>query len=178
MLRTYTDENGKLIEKDSQDFFTGFEVEKTNNHLVFTLFVVGSYSAPVILEKVKEVDADHVYLGANKYFKHNDVDETQDKHTIVTLLDKKIKVTLDYPVYKHEQVYETLGAEVFDSKYFTAMISVEIPHIRYLNKNAIVKIDDVDFEYSNDGVWTHKIKNLQTKETFTSWKEYGDDQPL
>ena len=178
MLRTYTDDNGNTIELDDQVFFTGFEVEKTDNHLDFTLFVVGSHPANIILDKVKEVDAKHVYLGANKYFKHNEVSDTQDKHTILTLLDKKIKVTLDYPVYKHEQVYETLGSAVFDSKYFTAMISVEIPNIKYLNKHAIVKIDDCDFKYSNDGVWTHKVKALQTKETFTGWKEYGDDQPL
>ena len=38
-----------------------------------------------------------------------------------------------------------------------------------------IKLDDVDFDTTNDAIYVHKIKELTTDETKTEWEQYGKD---
>jgi hypothetical protein len=44
------------------------------------------------------------------------------------------------------------------------------------NYNAILKIDDKDFEATNPGVWTHRLHDLLEHEKFTDWDQYKEDE--
>ncbi len=59
---------------------------------------------------------------------------------------------------------------------FIPQISVKIPNLTAYNKNATVKIDDIDFKATNDGVWCHSLTELKNKDVFTDWTEYGNDK--
>jgi hypothetical protein len=43
------------------------------------------------------------------------------------------------------------------------------------NVNTCIKLDDVDFDTTNDAIYVHKIKDLTTDETKTEWEQYGKD---
>ena len=61
---------------------------------------------------------------------------------------------------------------------FIPQISVKIPNLTAYNKNATVKIDDIDFKATNEGVWCHSLAQLQPKTLFTDWSEYGNDEVI
>jgi len=42
----------------------------------------------------------------------------------------------------------------------------------------MLKIDDVDFDATNPGVWTHSLHSLMSRDTFTSWDQYSKDQTI
>ena len=56
------------------------------------------------------------------------------------------------------------------------MISVKLPYINQLGYNAVLKLDDNDFDSTNPGVWCHRLHDLQTVDTFTSWDDYTNDE--
>jgi hypothetical protein len=41
-----------------------------------------------------------------------------------------------------------------------------------------VKVDDVDFNNSNPGVWTMSMNHFKQSSGFTSWNEYKQDEPI
>jgi hypothetical protein len=59
---------------------------------------------------------------------------------------------------------------------FIPMISVEIPDVEVYNYNTVVKIDDIDMDHSNPGVWCHSLHDLLDRDVFTSWDEYQGDE--
>jgi hypothetical protein len=44
------------------------------------------------------------------------------------------------------------------------------------NYNTTLKIDDIDFDKTNPGVWCHPLNELLNKETFTNWDQYSKDE--
>ncbi len=40
------------------------------------------------------------------------------------------------------------------------------------------KIDDVDFNKTNKGVWTMGMEDFKSKAGFTKWEQYKQDQPI
>ena len=54
------------------------------------------------------------------------------------------------------------------------LISVPVPDMNW-NVNTCIKLDDVDFDTTNDAIYVHKIKDLTTDETKTEWEQYGKD---
>ena len=46
------------------------------------------------------------------------------------------------------------------------------------DSNLCFKIDDVDFDKSNKGVWTMSMKDFKSKAGFTKWNEYKQDEPI
>ena len=166
--------------KDDVVYFTGFEVEKTPVHGEHTLFVVGAQDPKEVIERVQKEAVEHVYLGANHSFNITLPFGTKKEQTdwdklITELLKLGIWVTLDYDIFYHEHV-SVMGYN--ENNMFISMISVKLPSIDSLNDNACIKLDDSDFKASNDGVWVHKVKELQTYTTYTGWKEYTQDKPL
>ena len=61
---------------------------------------------------------------------------------------------------------------------FISMISVKLPYIEQLNYNACIKIDDENFRATNPGVWVYYAQELKDRKKFTSWEDYGKDQPI
>ena len=170
MNRDY--ENGV---KDDVVYFTGYEVEKTPAYDMHTLFVVGPQDPAEVIAKAKEEHVDHVYLGANQSFNVDNSTSKQWDNLVEQLIKQGLWVTLDYDVRYHEDVLE---AGYNEHNKFISMISVKMPYIDQLNYNACVKIDDKDFKASNAGVWVHYAKDLQPRESFTSWEKYENDSPI
>ena len=44
--------------------------------------------------------------------------------------------------------------------------------------NLCIKVDDVDFNKTNPGVWTMSMNHFKQSSGFTSWKEYTQDEPI
>ena len=59
---------------------------------------------------------------------------------------------------------------------FIPQISVKLPYLTQLGYNATIKLDDLDFDHSNPGVWCHRLRDLTTTESFTDWDQYGKDE--
>ncbi len=154
-------------------YFFGTEVEHTAQHDQPTLFVVGAQDPGEIVQYANKVDAHHIYLGANKSF--HMVDDWE--HIVDELLTAGFWVTLDYPVRCHNFIMRLMGNHMRNSR-FIPMISVELPNIEIYNYNTTIKLDDLDIDHSNPGVWCHQLHDLMTRDTFTDWDNYTDDEVL
>ena len=160
-------------EAETVTYFVGDEVEVTPAHGKKTLFVVGVRPLEEITDIATTHDCDHVYLGANQSFNGKDINDW-DK-MIRGLLGLGFMVTLDFDSWYCYTLRNWLAPlNEFDN--FIAQISVKIPHITKYNDNATVKIDDIDFNATNRGVWCHSLNELQEDSLMTNWSEYGNDK--
>jgi hypothetical protein len=166
---------------DNVEFFVGDEVEHTPAFGKKTLFVVGVHSTAKIHEYLDNnpFGIEHIYFGANQSFpdlKVNDGSEWAKWELMVYhFLDRGYWCTLDVDIISVEGLVESGLPE---HNRFIPMISAKLPYIKLLGYNAVLKLDDVDFEHSNPGVWCHSIHQLQTRETFTDWSKYTKDETL
>ena len=158
--------------------FTGVEVEHTPAYGKKTLFVVGVPQVNKIINTAQQLDIDHIYLGANMSFPNlgiNDAEKWAPWETAIwALLDANFWVTLDFDISQVEGVIESCFTE---RRRFIPVISAKLPYINQLGYNAVLKIDDKDFDSTNPGVWCHQLHNLMNKETFTNWDKYLKDEP-
>ena len=46
------------------------------------------------------------------------------------------------------------------------------------DKKLCFKIDDVDFNTSNKGVWTMNMEDFKKHAGYTTWEEYKQDKPI
>jgi hypothetical protein len=83
--------------------------------------------------------------------------------------------TLDIPI---SVVEEFNDGSLCDFRNFIPQIRVSVPYTKLWNYNTMLKIDDKDFDATNPGVWCHSLHSLMSRETFTSWDDYKEDQPL
>lgn len=154
-------------------FFEGTEIERTPAHGKHTLFVVGVQHVDDIISQLDKHE--HIYLGANKSF-----DRDQHVERWMTMTNQLLErtdcwVTLDFPIDKYlDVVYYLKGTK----RKFIPMISIELPHIESTGYNTCIKIDDMSIDYSNPGVWVHRLNKLLTDETLTRWDDYSKDKPL
>lgn len=173
MKRDYETATGK----QGVTMFVGKEIENTPMKGQNTLFVVGTeYSAAEIISSATQHQCNHIYLGANMSFVIDPLNETSfiDWHLLITkLLDADFWVTLDFETKYTEWVLEECYTEY---RRFIPMISVRIPHVDQLGYNACIKIDDVDFDTTNDGVWVHSLHTLKDRSCFTAWDQYTQDK--
>ena len=58
------------------------------------------------------------------------------------------------------------------------MISVKLPYINQFNYNATLKLDDRTWGATNSGVWTHQLHDLMSKDKYTYWDQYTQDESL
>jgi len=159
---------------DDTKFFIGTEVEHSPAYGQRTLFVIGVQNPKEILARALNNNCPHIYLGANQSFKPDSKEEWEEWTFVInTLLDADIWVTLDYPIEMHEDVLEC-GMTEYNT--FIPMISVKIPFIKELNYNATLKIDDIGFNETNPGVWTHSMHELMDRKQFTDWTKYTKDE--
>lgn len=173
MDREYKNGNHSSINGDIM--FVGTEVEHTPAYGMQTLFVTGIVEASLVIEKAKEQNCNHIYLGANMSF--NVTDNTEEQWSPwenmgKALLKSGLWVTLDIDISQIEGLLET-GLTEYNQ--FIPMISAKLPYIDLLGYNACLKIDDKDFDASNPGVWVHRVHDLKAKEVYTPWDKYKDD---
>ena len=166
-----------LNTEERQDvvYFTGYEVEHTICHGMFTLFVVGTPPLDEILAKAKEVNANHIYFGTSQSF--NPFSQTFEEYkswddVILGCLKDDYWVTLDFDVKHTEGILESGYCE-YDR--FVPMISVKLPYIKQFNYNATLKLDDLTWGKTNPGVWTHQLHDLMSTKNYTYWDQYTQD---
>jgi hypothetical protein len=166
-------------------FFTGIEIEKTPAYGMKTLFVVGTHDPQTVLHIANDTQAyldeskriKHIYFGANQSFPKLEVNDVEGwrpwEYMIQECLDAGYWCTLDFDVAQVEGVIESALVE---HKQFIPQISVKLPYLTQLGYNATIKLDDLDFDHSNPGVWCHRLRDLTTTESFTDWDQYGKDE--
>jgi hypothetical protein len=155
---------------DDAQIFIGVEVENTPCKNMATLFVVGLHDTEKLVRYAHTHNIQHVYLGANMSFDGNNI--RQWELMAEALLQKKFWVTLDFDIQHASMIVETRLSE-YDC--FIPMISVKLPYLSRLGYNACLKIDDKDFDYSNQGVWVHQLHDLLDRSKFTDWTKYTQD---
>lgn len=156
------------------DFFYGIEVEHTPAYSKPTLFVVGVQSVEHIALNLK--GAEHIFFGANHSFDpKNNLDWQRWEGMVGAFLSRGYLCSLDIPI---TAVAEFNDSGLCEFRNFIPQIRVSIPYTKLWNYNTMLKIDDVDFDATNPGVWTHSLHSLMSRDTFTSWDEYSKDQPV
>lgn len=167
MIRDYTTGVSQGV-----DMFVGAEVEHSPFYGTKTLFVANpNITVSEIVANANALDAEHIYLAANQSF---DIDLLHSyKDDILSLTSAGFKVTIDIDS-RHYEDFVDLDIE---SDLFCLMVSVKLPNIKKF-KNLTVKLDDADFNLSNDGVWAAPVTVLlsKLKNNFTSWDRYSKDQ--
>ena len=163
--------------KENITFFTGVEIERTPAYGKKTLFVVGVQDVKKIKTLAVAHDCPHIYFGANQSFPNLATDDAEQwrpwERMIDQCLDADYWCTLDFDV---SVVHGVLEMPVIGHRRFIPQISVKLPYLTQLGYNATIKIDDLDFEHSNPGVWCHRLHDLTTTDSFTDWDQYGKDE--
>ncbi|MEN6293384.1 MAG: hypothetical protein ABFD07_15395 [Methanobacterium sp.] len=157
--------------------FVGDEIEKTPAYGMRTLFVVGVQDTDTILAHAHNPvhgHIKHIYFGANQSFTpSNRTDWLKWTDMIHVCLEAGFWCTLDIePRY----IETMLEYGLTEKRRFIPQISVRIPYLTSLGYNATIKLDDIDFNATNPGVWCHDLQSLLTRETFTNWDQYGKDE--
>jgi len=173
MKRDYTIGNTEQAVK----FFTGVEIERTPAYGMKTLFVTGVQDSDEILKLAADHDCSHIYFGANQSFPNPETDDADAWRPWELMIDQCLDAdywcTLDFDVKAVQGVLECM---FIGHRRFIPQISVKIPYLTQLGYNATIKLDDLDFEHSNPGVWCHTLNSLTTRESFTDWDQYGKDE--
>ena len=157
---------------NSIKFFTGVEVEHTPALGKKTLFVVGIQSVDHIAAKM--AGCEHIFFGANHSFDPQDnLDWARWESMIGYFLEKGYLCSLDIPITAVNQFNDSGLCEY---RNFIPQIRVSIPYTKLWNYNTMLKIDDVDFDATNPGVWCHSLHSLMSRETFTDWDQYNKDE--
>jgi len=177
-----------LNTEERQDvvYFTGYEVEHTVCHGMYTLFVVGTPPLEDILRIANDTQAyldeskriKQIYFGTSQSF--NPKENSQEEYkpwddVILGCLDAGYWVTLDFDIKHIEGVLEGGWNEYAK---FVPMISCKLPYISLLNYNATLKLDDLTWGKTNPGVWTHQLHDLMSKDKYTYWDQYTQDKKL
>lgn len=171
----YTNTMLDTQQRQEVTYFTGYEVEHTICHGMFTLFVVGTPPAEEILQKAKENNVKQIYFGTSQSFNPKSISIEEYKpwdDVIFACLDAGYWVTLDFDVRHVEGVLES-GYNEYER--FVSMISCKIPYINQFNYNTTIKLDDLTWGKTNPGVWTHQLHDLMDKDKYTYWDQYKDD---
>lgn len=165
--------NYKQGVRNDVKYFKGYEVEKTPLVGYPTLFVVGIQPAAEIIKLAENLCCEHVYFGTGtSFFPKNQKDCKRWNQMIQSILDNGMWATLDFDIQYAEMVH---GMSVSEHRRFIPMISVKVAHLRKFNYNATVKLDDVDFDKTNPGVWCWPLEKLLDRQYFTNWENYNED---
>ena len=169
MIRDYT--TGVT---DKVEFFVGTEVEHSPAYGLKTLFVVGLQDPEKIQSLAAQNKCEHIYFGANMSFNPaSDAEWDEWTERVHALMAVGYMCTLDVRLEHVPKLTETKMSELTQ---FIPMISVKMPHVKLLNLNTTVKIDDIGFNKTNPGVWCHSLSDLTNKKVFTDWSKYTTDE--
>ena len=163
-------------EAEAVTYFTGIEIEKTPAFGLKTLFVVGVQAPETIIDLATHEKCEHLYFGANQSFDGKDISGWDEM--IGCCLRLGYKCTLDFDVEFCTSKSKWLQ-ELSNFDNFIPQISVKIPNLTAYNTNATVKIDDIDFKATNEGVWCHKLSSITRtgfRSGYTDWDKYANDE--
>lgn len=157
-------------------YFTGYEVEHTIAHGMYTLFVVGTPSLSEILQEAAKHKVQQIYFGTSQSFRPETYEDwkTWDDR-IMGCLKADYWVCLDFDAKYAEDFHEEGWCE---QDKFIPMISVKLPYIKLYNYNTTLKIDDRTWGATNPGVWTHQLHDLMSKDKYTYWDQYTEDTEI
>ena len=162
-------------EHENVNFFVGTEVERTPAFGKPTLFVVGVQSIDSIAAHLQ--GCEHIFFGANHSFDPSNfqsITQWSDWESMIQhFLELGYLCTLDIPLTAVAQFND---GGLCEHNNFIPQIRVPVPYVRLWNYNTMIKIDDQDFDSSNPGVWCHSLHSLMTRDTFTPWSDYSNDQ--
>ena len=168
------DRDYKTGKSKSVGLFSGIEIEHTPAHGLQTLFLArNDLTYDQIIQVAKEVKAKAIYFGANRSFMHNIANTSQ---LIKRLMDKGYWCTIDYQHSVHAEVKERFK-DIWKEDKFIPFCSVIFPDSED-DDNLCIKVDDVDFNKTNPGVWTMSMDHFKQTSGFTSWDEYKQDEPI
>lgn len=154
-------------------FFTGIEIEKTPAYGMKTLFVTGIQDISDIKTQSNEHNCNHIFFGANHSFNPANYDEWINwEEMISTFLKLGYLCSLDIPV---TQLVDFNDSSLCEYNNFIPQIRVPIPYTKLWNYNTMIKIDDIGFNATNPGIWTHSLHELMDRSKFTNWFEYQND---
>ena len=165
-------------------YFTGYEVEHTVAYGMRTLFVVGTPSLKDILAIAEDSQSfedeskriKQIYFGTSQSFNPATYDDWKIWDSrIMGCLEAGYWVCLDFDVKYAEEIHEEGWCE---QDRFIPMISVKLPYIKLYNYNATLKIDDRTWGATNPGVWTHQLHDLMSKDKYTYWDQYTEDNSV
>ncbi len=163
-------------QRQEATFFTGYEVEHTIAHGMYTLFVVGTPSLEHILEWAQRCEVKQIYFGTSQSFNPETSDDWKTWNTLIQgCLEAGYWVCLDFDVKYADEMHEEGWCE---NNRFIPMISVKLPYIKLYNYNTTLKIDDKTWGATNPGVWTHQLHDLMDKEKYTYWDQYTQDTKI
>ena len=168
------DRDYKTGKSASVGVFSGLEIEHTPAHGLQTLFLARN---DLTLEQIRElaeiVKAKAVYYGANRSFMYN---HGLQLAQMMKLMDEGYYVTIDYPYSLHTEVKKRFES-VWKNEKFIPFCSIIFPNSED-DDQLCIKVDDVDFNKTNPGVWTMSMNHFKQSAGFTSWKEYKKDKPI
>ena len=168
------DRDYKTGKSDSVAVFSGLEIEHTPAYGLQTLFLArNDLTLEQITELAEMVNAKAIYYGANRSFMHN---HGLQLAQMMKLMDAGYYVTIDYPYSLHTEVKERFKS-VWKNEKFIPFCSIIFPNSED-DDQLCIKVDDIDFNKTNPGVWSMSMDHFKQTAGFTSWKEYKQDQPI
>ena len=169
MLRDYN--TGTV---DNVKVFSGLEVEHTPAFGKQTLFLAtNELTFEQIHNMAESVNAEAIYYGANRTFMVNHGTQIAQ---MIKFLDMDYYVTIDYQYSIHSEVKKRFK-QVWNREKFIPFCSIIFEDTGNDN-NLCFKIDDVDFDKTNPGVWTMSMNKFKQTSGYTKWNEYKQDKPM
>ena len=168
------DRDYKTGKSASVGVFSGLEIEHTPAYGLQTLFLArNDLTLEQITELAEMVNAKAIYYGANRSFMHN---HGLQLAQMMKLMDAGYYVTIDYPYSLHTEVKQRFKS-VWKNEKFIPFCSIIFPNSED-DDQLCIKVDDIDFNKTNPGVWTMSMDHFKQTAGFTSRKEYKQDQPI
>ena len=160
--------------KNNITVFSGKEIEHTPAYGKQTLFLArNDLTFDQIQECAVMANAEAIYYGANRSYMHSQFMQVPQ---IMKFLEHGYYVTVDYPFELHQMVSQKF-ALVWKHKNFIPFCSIIMPDSEE-DSSLCFKIDDIDFNKTNPGVWTMSMKDFKDKAGFTKGDEYKKDEPI
>ena len=164
----------KTGKSETVGVFSGLEVEHTPALGKQTLFLArNDLTFEEIKNIAKSVNAEAIYFGANRSYMHN---HGMQLSQMKRLIDAGYYVTVDYDYSIHKQVKEKFKM-LWKNELFIPFCSIIFPDSED-DDQLCIKVDDVDFNKTNPGVWTMTMNHFKQTAGYTSWKEYKQDEPI
>ena len=160
--------------KDDVKVFSGLEVEHTPAYGLQTLFLArNDLTFDQIQECAVMTSAEAIYYGANRSYMHN---HYQQVLQVIKFIEHGYYVTVDYPFELHQLVSQKYALTWKHPK-FIPFCSIIMPDSEE-DTSLCFKIDDIEFNKTNPGVWTMSMKDFKSKAGYTKWDNYKKDEPI
>ena len=160
--------------KDNIKVFSGVEIEHTPAYGKQTLFLARN---DLTFDQIQELavlsNAEAIYYGANRSYIHS---HFQQVLQVIKFIEHGYYVTVDYPFELHQLVSQKY-ALTWKHEKFIPFCSIIMSNSEE-DTSLCFKIDDIDFNKTNPGVWTMSMKDFKEKAGYTKWDDYKRDEPI